>query len=410
MQEGFQKTTLSNGIRVLSETMPQTRSVSVGIWIQGGSRNDPPSCMGLSHFLEHMVFKGTQSRSAFEIATHLERLGGHINAFTEKEFTCFYATVLDEFLPQAIEILADLVRYSRFDPIDFDTEKQVIFEEIHGLEDTPEELIHEFFLQAVFGDHPLGRPILGTAESLAGITLETMRTFWEAHYTANRVIVSAAGNLDHNSLSTLVEGHFTNMASGDSFMSDPVMVAKKRRRIYSQPITQNHLCVGSVGLSYSNPDKFPLILLNTYLGGGMSSRLFQNIREKHGLAYTIYTFSDTWSDSGLFGVYAGTAEDKMALALEAIESELRAVFAQEIPDSELDRLKSQLRGNLLLAHEAVNSRMGRIAKMEAYTGAYMPLESVLDRIQKVDTQDVLRVAKQVLRPENRYLVAIQPET
>ncbi|HDQ44834.1 MAG TPA: insulinase family protein [bacterium] len=409
METGFRKTTLENGLRVLSETMTQTRSVSVGVWIRGGSRSDPPSCMGLTHFLEHMLFKGTLSRSAFEIATHLERLGGHLNAFTEKEFICLHATVLDEFLPQAVEILADLVRHARLDGTDFDTEKQVILEEIHALEDTPEEWIHELFLDAVIASHPLGLPILGTRDSLQGISRDAMQTFREKSFTADHLLVSAAGNLRHETLTALVSRFFADMSRGDPIETEPVRFGPAGTRTHRSPINQSHFCLGGPGIAYSNPDKFPLILLSTYLGGGMSSRLFQTVREKLGLAYSIYSFSETWSDSGIFGVYAGTSDERMPQALEAVEAELDAVLRQGIPKPELDGLKSQLRGNLLLSHENVHSRMGRIARMETYTADYMPLDEVIGRILRVGPDDIRRIAEALLNPSARHLVALRSE-
>lgn len=370
---------------------------------------DPPSFMGLSHFLEHMVFKGTHSRNAGDIAISLEQLGGSLNGFTEKEFTCFYATVLDEYLENAVDILADLVINPRFDVSDFEIEKQVIFEEIHSVQDTPDDLIHELFVQYVFEPHSLGYPILGTLASVEAITPETVQSFWQSAYKPPKIFVSAAGHLDHNQFVDSVRSKFSKLRNIKQNTYDQVKIGSKRHESVTQKIKQGHVCLGYPGLGYTNPDKFALILINTYLGAGMSSRLFQEIREKYGLAYSIYSFTDYYTDTGLFGIYAGTAGDRLDLTIEAIQKQLTVIKKEGIPEKEIERLKAQIRGHLLLAQEDVSNRMSRMAKMIAYTNDYLDIDTVIRRIEAVSAADILRVSRFLFNENSLYQVTIRPE-
>jgi predicted Zn-dependent peptidase len=406
----YRKTRLDNGIRIVTETMPWVRSVSIGIWLASGSRHEPARLDGISHFLEHMAFKGTRRRSTHDIALSLESLGGHLNAFTEKEFTCYCALVLDEHLPQAVDVLSDILQYPAMAEKDLKSEKGIIAEEIRNLEDTPEDNIHDLYIQTVFSGNPMGEPILGTEKSLKRMKRADLLAHRDSQYTYQNCIVAAAGNLDHDALVRMVGKHIRGLSEAEPVADVPAVFGGERHRTVQAPISQSHLCVGVPGLSYVDERKFPLLVLDTYFGGGMSSRLFQNLREDKGIAYSIYSFLDFWSDVGLWGVYTGTSPDACEKALKAIRKEYRALLDEGIPESALNRVKSQIIGNLLLMFEDTGNRMNRLAKMEAYTQSYFKMEGVIERVRSVKRKDIHAVAEALLGGAEQFTVILEPKT
>jgi predicted Zn-dependent peptidase len=408
MTEHFKKTRLGNGLRIVSEKMDGVRSVSIGVWIASGSRHESKAQNGISHLVEHMLFKGTRSLTAYAIAVSLERFGGHLNAFTEREFTCVYAVVLDENLADAVKVIADVVQHPLFQPRDLENEKRIIAEEIKNVDDNPEDALQEIFLNTVFPDHPLGRSTLGSFSSIGSMQTSDLTSYHKRHYTCGNLIVSAAGNLEHETLVRLADKHMRDLPLGRPRAGIPARFGRDERKRVARPTTQTHLVTGVPSYGYLDKKKFPLIVLDTYLGGGMSSRLFQNVREKQGLAYSVYSFIDFWSDAGLWGVYTGTSPERMEKAEKSIHRELAAVVARRIPESALRRIQSQITRNLVLTLEDPSSRMNRLAKMEAYSGRYTTLTEVVAAIQGVSSRDVHRVAQELLEGRKRYTVLMEP--
>ncbi|NQT27942.1 insulinase family protein [candidate division KSB1 bacterium] len=406
----FQKSQLENGLRIVVEPMSQTRAVTIGVWLFGGSRCDPPGKTGMSHLLEHMLFKGTMNRTAYEIATAIEKVGGHLNAFTEKEYTCFYITVLDEYLSIAIDVLSDLVLNPRFEVDDFINEKQVILEEIHNLIDTPDDYIHDLFINSVFHKSMLGESILGTEETLKAITLDDIIAFWKKQYIGKAMILSCAGNFIPDKFYDQIKDAFSSLPSGTKPDFTPFAYGQDFQKKISYPISQSHVCVGNPGLSYYDANKYALVILNTYLGAGMSSRLFQTVRELKGLAYSVYSFTDYWSDCGLFGIYAGTNPERMTEAQNMIQVEIDQLKKAGIPQEELAWVKEQLKGNLILSNEDTQVRMSRMAKMEGYTGSYLTVETMLEKVYTVQPEDIEATAKKVFNQDQQYSVLLQPRT
>jgi len=406
----FRKTQLENGLRILSEQMEGVQSVSIGVWIGVGSRHDPVNQSGLAHLLEHMTFKGTVHRTAYEIAVSLEALGGHLNAFTEKEFTCYWALVLDRDLKEAVDVLADIVQSALLSESDLKNEKRIILEEIRNLEDMPEDLLHEYFLRMVFQDHPIGNPILGTLSSVKAIRQSDLISHRARHYAFQNTVIAAAGKVDHEKLVQYVANAFT--ALNPHYIEEkPLLVSKKniRRPRRRSSLSQTHFCTGMRVYSYCDERKFPLILLDTYLGGGMSSRLFQTLRENLGLAYTVYSFLDFWSDTGIFGVYACTSPQFAEQAMEVLEKEYKRLVQEGISKEDLERTKSQVIGHLTLTFEDPTSRMTRLAKMEAYTQSYVSLSEVIERITAVSKDQMSEVAEDILQKQKRYRLILTPD-
>jgi len=406
----YRKTRLDNGIRIVTEAMPWVRSVSIGIWVTSGSRHEPERLNGISHLLEHMAFKGTRRRTTRDIAHSLESLGGHLNAFTEKEFTCYCALVLDEHLPQAVDVLSDILQHPLITEKDLKSEKGIVAEEIRNLEDSPEDSIHDGFIRTVFSGHPMGAPILGSMKSLKGLRRSDLVGHRNAHYTFGNCIVAAAGNLDHDALVRLVDRRLRSLSRRCPGKAVPAAFGTCRQRTLKAPITQTHLCTGVPGMPYSAENKFSLIVLDTYFGGGMSSRLFQNLREEKGIAYSIYSFLDFWSDAGLWGVYTVTSPDASEKGLKAIRRETESLLKDGVSESALARVKSQIVGNLLLMFEDTGNRMNRLAKMEAYTQSYYRMETVIDRVRSVTRKDVGAVAEELLDGVESFTVILEPET
>lgn len=410
MNDGvYRKTTLDNGIRVVSERMSHVRSISIGAWIIVGSRDESTENNGISHVIEHVLFKGTESRNAIQIAQSLESVGGYLDAFTSREVCCYNAQVLDEHLPLAVDILSDILLHSVFDEHELTKEKEVILREINHVIDTPDELIFEHFFSNIFPDHPLGFPISGTPENVLKFCREDLINFIDKNYTPDRIIIAAAGNVSHERLLELIQEKFTCPNRANQQARKPVIRKEHQRQIYQNSCTQAHICLGTPGIAYADKRKYALLIAHTLLGGGMSSRLFQTIREIHGLAYAIYSFADFYFDTGIFGVYLATKKEKSDRAIELVKSELVKLSRDRIDETELNRVKSQLKGNLMLSLENANSRMGRLANMEIFLNDYYSLDDVLAGINAVTPDQVYELATTLFANEKFCLTILEPE-
>ncbi|NUO78749.1 insulinase family protein [candidate division KSB1 bacterium] len=402
------KTVLPNGVRVVTERIPHVRSISLGLWIEVGTRDELPEENGISHFIEHIMFKGTRRRNSKEIAESLEAVGGHLNAFTGKEVTCYYAHLLDEHLPIAIDVLTDLLTDSLFDIGEMNKERGVIIEEINAVDDTPEELIHELFFNDLFPEHALGTSTLGTRETVSSFSREQLLSFTRRHYTRNRIVVSAAGNIEHETLLNLLNGRLDSLSSnGPRKMITPSSV-RNLGTVKEDVGAQTHICLGTRALRFEDTRKFNFLVMNTLLGGGMSSRLFQNIREKHGLAYSIYSFHDFMYDTGIFGTYIGTDPERETQAVGLLKEELARLRDEKVPATEIERTKNQLKGSLMLGLESTSSRMNRLANMEMYLGRYYSLDEVVEGIEHVTSEGVQMLAQDLFEMEKLTLTVIRP--
>ena len=407
----YRKTTLDNGIRVVSENIPHVRSVSIGIWANVGSRDEGPSQNGISHFLEHMVFKGTKNRNVRDIAQSLESLGGYLNAFTTKEQTCFYARVLDTDIGQAMDVLADIVLNATFEKREMEKEKLVVIEELKNSEDDPEDIIHDYFERSIFPEHSLGYPIIGTEENVKRFKRENLRSHVVEHYLPSRIVISAAGPVDHDDLVRLVTRYFRrlrNEGKDQIRAAGPVRSGTGTTVEYTRPINQAHICLGTLAYSISHPDRYVLMLTNALLGEGMSSRLYQSIREQHGLAYTVYSFVNLMSDTGLFGTYLGTDRKNIKDAIDLVYHELDKLKRRNVPMTELQRTKSQIKGTMMLGLENMSGRMIRLGSAELYVEQYVSLDTILERVDAITPDDIHRVANDVFDEKRFSAVIIRP--
>jgi len=410
LQSNFKKTILPNGLRIVTEEIPYVRSISFGVWIEVGSRDETDHNNGISHFLEHMVFKGTKRYSSQQIARSLESVGGYLNAFTTKEQTCFYARILDEHLQKAVDVISDLVREPVLEQKEMEKEKQVILEELKNIEDDPDDLIHDYFDHNVFQKHPLAFPIIGKADNIRRFTKDDLYEYLHSHYTPQRMVIAAAGNLRHEHLVELAERYFNarkTRSIAHHRQSGPKQIRPKRE-VFEKPIMQAHVCLGTIGYSVKSRVRYPLLVLNSLLGEGMSSRLFQNIREKYGFAYTIYSFANLMSDAGSFGVYVGTDKHNIERSIDLIYRELEKLTAKPIGNAELNRTKAQLKGTMMLGLESMSNRMMRLGSGEIFFGEYLPLDEILRHIDAVEVDDVLEIAQKLFVREKFSTVIIAP--
>ena len=397
------RTVLPGGLRVVTESMPTVRSVAVGMWVGIGSRDEAPEHTGATHFLEHLLFKGTPRRDALEISAAIEGIGGEINAFTAKEYTCYYARVLDEDLPLAIDVLADVVTSSLITPEDVESERGVILEEIAMHDDDPSDMVHEQFAAELYGDTPIGRPILGTVESINALGRDRIVEYYRRYYRPPQTVVSVAGNVDHERVVELVAAAYQRAGALDGDTppapprtSGPGVASRSGVRVVDRPTEQANLVLGTTGLARTDDRRFALGVLNAALGGGMSSRLFQEIREKRGLAYSAYSFTSQYADTGQFGIYVGCLPTKIDDVLKICRDEVARVVAEGFTEEELVRGKGQMRGGLVLGLEDTGSRMSRIGKSELVYDSLMPVDEVLRRIDAVTPEDIAAVAADVL--------------
>jgi predicted Zn-dependent peptidase len=387
-------TTLDNGVRVITEAMPHVRSVSVGIWIGSGSRRETPEQNGISHFIEHMLFKGTTSRSAEDIARSVDSIGGNLDAFTAKELVCFNTKVLDQHLSQAFDVLADLVLNPMFRPEDIEKEKGVILEEIKMEADSPDYLVHEIFSSNFWKDHPLGKPILGTPQTVRRFDDTMIRDFYRSVYVPSNLVVTAAGNLTHERLTGLVRQHFESLPAGGSRPAEQAPSTHARIALRNKKsLEQVHLCLGVPSYPLPHAERFACYVLNTLLGGGMSSRLFQNIRERQGLAYAVFSELNPYRDTGCLSIYAGTSVESARKVVESITREFRLLKEQGVGEEELRRAKDHLKGSLMLGLESTASRMSNLARQEMYFGKFFTLDELVDSIEAVTGEDVQRTAR-----------------
>ncbi len=397
-------TVLPGGLRIVTEAVPTVRSVTVGIWVGVGSRDESPALAGASHYLEHLLFKGTQRRDALAISASIDAVGGEMNAFTSKEYTCFYARVLDADLPLAVDVVCDLVTSSVIRGSDVDAERGVILEEIAMHEDDPTDMVHDQFAQVLFGDSPIARPVLGTVESIETIRRTAINGYYRRRYRPQDMVVAVAGNIDHNAVVRLVKDAFrtAGMLDGDTDPTPartggrPIPTRSGGVRVIRRPSEQANVVLGGVGVARTDERRFALGVLNAALGGGMSSRLFQEVREKRGLAYSVYSYHAQYADTGLFGVYAGCVPRKVDEVLAICRDEVAKVAATGITLEELERGKGQLRGSLVLGLEDTGSRMSRIGKSELVYGELLSVDDVLARIDSVTLDDVAAVSADLL--------------
>jgi predicted Zn-dependent peptidase len=405
----IRKTVLPNGLLVLTESMPHLRSVSMGAWIGSGSRDEAPEVNGVSHFVEHMVFKGTTSRSAQQIAREVDTIGGNLDAFTGKEMVCFNIKVLDENVAPALDVLSDLVLHPTFTPEELAREQGVILEEIKMDEDNPDYLVHEIFTQNFWKGDALGRPILGTAKTVSSFNQQVVFDFYASQFTPRNMVFSAAGNLDHDAFVAQVEQQFGSLAaSGANLTAKPPAplatphITLKRKK----SLEQVQLCLGVPAPPVNDPSRYGVYLLNTMLGGGMSSRLFQTIREDQGLAYSIYSEMNPFRDTGSLCVYAGASVDKTEKVLQLTLQELRRLKQETVSETELKRAKDQLKSNMVIGLESSGSRMSNLARQQMYFGRFFGIDEIIEEIEAVTSADVQELAQRLFQPEAMALTLL----
>lgn len=404
----YQKTTLDNGIRVVTEHIPHVRSVALGFWYGVGARHEDASTNGLSHLIEHLMFKGTEARSARQIAEEFDATGGQLNAYTSKEYTCYYARVLDKHLPMATEVLADMMLNSRFAPDDLEKEKGVVQEEIKMYEDSPDEMVHDLFTQAILDGHPLGRNILGTAETVSHFTRDDLRAYFERHYTPDNLVVASAGNADHRDVVAEVERYFGKFGGRRVDEGLPKWSQAAKAVVRAKETEQVHLCLGVEGLKRNDPRKYSLFTLDVILGGGMSSRLFQELREERGLVYSTYSYHVCYQETGLFAIYAGMSPQNADQVVGLVKEEFARIGREGVGAEELQRAKEQLKGSLVLSLESTASRMSRIAKSELFYERYDTPDELVAKVDAVSAADVNALAAELLAENRVTLASIGP--
>jgi predicted Zn-dependent peptidase len=406
--DDFNKITLGNGIRVVTKRMPHARSVTMGVWVNVGARDERPEESGLSHFIEHMIFKGTEKRSAIEIAKEFDAIGGQCNAFTSKENTCYHAKVIDTCQGTMVELLSDIFLNSVFHAKEVERERQVILQEIKMLEDTPDEHVHVLLAQAVWGNHPLGRSILGRPETVAEFDSETIKAYFGRAYQPERIVVAAAGNLEHEAFGAMISQAFSVVRERNHFPERTVPAMDRVITAHPKNLEQVHLCLGTKGVHVTDPRRFAGSVLNVILGGNMSSRLFQEIRERRGLAYAVYSFLSLYSDTGMCGVYVGVDQSNIKEVLEIIIKEMKQIKEKPVDTAELRNAKAYLKGGLYLGAESTENQMTRLAHNEIHFGRDVPLEEVEERVEKVTAEDVLELSRDIFQNDAASLTLLGP--
>ncbi len=404
----FSKTSLESGIKVVTESIPHVRSVALGFWVGVGARDEIEGLSGMSHFIEHLLFKGTKNRSAKEISETIDTLGGEINAFATKEYTCFYTRLLDEHIPVGVEILSDMLQNPLFKEENISAEKEVVVEEINLHEDTPDEKIHDLFASTLLGDHPLGKSTLGYVNTVKNFNREGVLSFFSRGYAPKNIVIAAAGHLDHQQIVDLIEKHFAPREEGRFVRKEFKPKVEPKVFICQKRTEQAHICYGTQALHARDEGRFALSILDNILGGGMSSRLFQEIREKRGLVYSVYSYHSLFSETGLIAIYAGTRPSKVEEVIKLIQKEIKSIAEKGISREELHRAKEFLKGQLVLSMESTSNRMTRLGKSELVHREILSLDELVERIDKVTLGDIHKLAKILLAPEKMTLTIIGP--
>lgn len=404
----FQKTVLLNGVRIITEEIEHVRSAAIGLWVGAGSRDEREGNEGISHFIEHMFFKGTEHRTARALAESLEAVGGQLNAFTTKEYTCYYAKILDEDLDLAIDVLSDMFFHSLYDEKEIEKEKKVVIEEIKMYEDSPDELIHDIFSEYVWNDHPLGKPILGTEESINALSRDKIMLFLTEHYAPDNIVIAVAGKIKHEDVVEKLSAMFGTFKRGGRRVLEETPTGQTVERYQKKDTEQMHVLLGVPGLGQDDEDIYAMHIFNNILGGGLSSRLFQGIREQRGLAYSVYSYHSTYVDTGLFAIYAGTSPNNTQEVVECILQELKEIRQQGITADELARTKAQIKGGLYLGLEAVSSRMSRLGKTELTYNRVLSPEEVIGKLEKVTLEDVSRLIRRLWKREKISIMTLGP--
>jgi predicted Zn-dependent peptidase len=408
MNHGISKTVLTNGIKVITKKMPHFRSVSMGVWVNVGGRDESSSQSGMSHFIEHMIFKGTQKRTAFQIAKEFDAIGGQTNAFTSAENTCYHAKVMDTHMETMVDILSDIFLNSVFDEREVENERAVILQEIGMSEDSPDEYIHILSGMNFWSGNSLGRSVLGNRENVNRFDSDRIRQFFHRYYQPDRIVVSVAGNVEHNHFMDIAGPAFESIRPGEPFPERTVPDEKCKINLHNKNIEQVHICLGTKGISITDPRRFTFSLMNTILGGNMSSRLFQEIREKRGLAYSVYSYVSSFVDTGMFGTYAGVSPANTKQSIRLILKELSKIKEKRVDSNELHYAKEFTKGNLMLASESNDNQMVRMAQNETHFGRYIPLEEIIANIDAVTEADILHLAENLFQNNHYALTLLGP--
>ena len=404
----FSRTTLDSGLTVVSQKMSEVRSASVGFWFDVGARDEPDRLAGTSHFLEHLLFKGTERRTAKQIADEFDAVGGDVNAFTGKEATCYYARVLDDDLPMALDVLSDMITNSLIDPEEFESERRVILEEIAMHEDAPDELVHDLFYRSMWEGHPLGRPVLGYNKTISEVAAEQVREYWLERYGPANMVVSAAGNVDHDKLVATLEESLAGREGRRTLRSDAPPSPQPGVHVIKRPTEQAHIVIGTEGLQRSHDERHALAVMDTVLGGGMSSRLFQEVREKRGLAYSVYSYRSLFADTGAFAVYAGTTPQNAQTVVDLVFEEIESLKRNGITDAELKRAKGHLKGSLVLSSEDPGSRMNQLGRQQLTLGEIRSTDEQIALFDAVEMDDVRNVIDKIFGSGSYRVTIVGP--
>lgn len=416
MKEDVRRIVGDGGMRVMLEHIPHVRSCSLGVWLSRGSRHEPVDKIGISHFLEHMVFKGTSRRTAKQIASSVESVGGSIDAFTGREYTCFYGRVLDEYVELALDVLSDLIDSPTMSEENIEREKLVVYEEIRNMEDSPDDMIHQFYSQAIWGEDPLGYPLLGTYETVGSLKRADMLDYLHREYVSPNFVISIAGNINFDCTLDLIREKFSFLANRPAGGMDGFKAMLARDIDDFTPVTrhlnrdcqQTHLCLGTVSFAHADTRRYALLLLSNIIGGGMSSRLFQRVREEEALAYVVYSFQQFYVDTGLYGVYMGTEPSRRDRTIGVVQDEYHKFLKEGVTEEELQHAKNQLKGQLLLGLESTTTRMFRLANFELNNESYLPADEVIRKIEAVSPDEIYEVARVILDPERICSVSLGP--
>jgi len=404
----YQKTVLANGVRIVTEEIATNRSVAIGVWVGVGSRHEVPEYEGVSHLIEHMFFKGTAKRSARQLAEALEKVGGHLNAFTSKEVTCYHARILDEDLDLAIDVLQDIFFNSEFQSDGLEKEKNVVIEEIKMYEDTPDELVHDLFSKYAWQNHPLGHPILGDEATIRGLNRPKILKYLESHYTPNQVVIAVAGRMKHEDVVAKLAVFAGFERSREEITAPPPLLIPFKKSFIKET-EQTHLIIGTRGYAQEDVMTYPMHIVNSILGGGQSSYLFQEIREQRGLAYSIYSYHSSYQDTGLFAIYAGTNPKNTEEVIDCVMGKMEQLKKEGISAEELARTKAQLKGSMYLGMESTNSRMNRLGKTELTLGRVKTVEETVSRLESVTLEDIRELLSTIWIPENVSVLALGPQ-